>query len=285
MPRHASWADFPKRRVHGRWRCRWCGRPCTGRRENFCSAGCAVEVAVRCERVALRHYIRARDHGICTDCDLDTEWLREELDTLRRTDRAAWLKQVGCLGFTRKEALRSLWQADHVIPVVQTGPVGLDAVETRCTRCHKVKTRGEAMTTKPVKKSKALLVLTPTRFREKGLWLSVVSVRVEDVTARHKTPCIACGQAPTDRRLKVARGAGRGAVTEVYCIACGILVLNRLTVENGRALTFLLKGVLPDGGAIRVADTLFERVKAVHKKREEARAQRREALGVAGGAE
>lgn len=239
---------------------------------------------MRCERAALRHYVRARDHGICADCDLDTTWLRVELDALRRADHAGWLKQVECLGFTRKEALRSLWQADHIIPVVQTGPVGLDAVETRCTRCHKVKTRGEAMTTKPTKKSKDVLPFT-TRFREKGLWLSVVSVRVEEVTVRHKTPCIACGKAPWDRRLKVARGAGRGAVTEVYCIACGILVLNRLTVENGRALTFLLKGALPDEGAIRVADTLFERVKAVHKRRDEERAQRREALDVAGGAE
>lgn len=283
MERFASWADFPKRHVQGRWLCRWCGRPCSGRRENFCSAGCAVEVAVRCERVALRHYVRARDHGLCADCDLDTGWLCEELDALRRTDHAAWLRQVECLGFTRKEALRSLWQADHIVPVVQTGPVGVDAVETRCTRCHKVKTRRESVTTKPTKKPKDMLPFT-TRFREKGLWLSVVSVRVEEVTVRHKTPCIACGKAPWDRRLKVARGAGRGAVSEVYCTACGILFLNRLTVENGRALTFLLKGVLPDGGAIRVADTLFERVKAKHKAREHARAQRREVLGASGGA-
>lgn len=125
----------------------------------------------------------------------------------------------------------------------------------------------------------------PTRFREKGLWLSVVSVRVEEVGPRHTTPCIACGKAPTARRLKVARGAGRGAVSEVYCASCGDRLLTRMDAESMRARAFLRNGAVADGGAIRVADALFERVKAAHKRREIARQQRRETLGVAGGAE
>lgn len=223
--------------------------------------------------------MRARDHGLCADCDLDTEWLRQELDTLRRTDHAAWLRQVECLGFTRKEALRSLWQADHIVPVVQTGPVGLGDVQTLCTRDHHHKTRREAVTMLR-KQPKA----SPTRFREKGLWLSVTSVRVEEVGPRHTTPCIACGKAPRDRRLKVARGAGRGAVSEVYCQPCGKRVLDRMCKECSRAVVFLWFGRLNDDSAIRLADTLFERVKATHKAREHAREQRREALGASGGA-
>lgn len=115
----------------------------------------------------------------------------------------------------------------------------------------------------------------PTRFQDPSLWLSAVSVRVETVRKQHKAPCIHCGKRPELRRLKVTRGAGRHGVTELYCIDCGLHVVARLQTEAQRAYHFLLEGAVPDGGSIRIADALFEAVKAAHKRRKAARDQRR----------
>lgn len=279
--------------------------PCPTRRTSYCSDPCAREVAIRTTNTGLRYYTFERDHGRCADCKLDAEWLRTELRTLHKQDRPRWLMQVMALGFTRREALRSIWEADHILPVnAGGGACGLINIQTRCIRCHKAKTARDRMTTKPKKKPRKFVKgvtvkevglapkrrkvkLTPapktktkakpTKFRELGLWLSAMSVRVEDVKKSHKTDCIDCEQPPRERRLKVTRGAGRSATTEVYCYECGGTLLMRMQDEAGRAAIYLITGSTPDEGAIRVADDQFERVKAEHKRRAEERKRKREA--------
>lgn len=304
--RFASLDEYPRRKQGGRWLCRWCGVPCPPRRSSYCSDPCAREVAIRTTNTGLRYYTFDRDHGRCTDCKLDAEWLRTELRKLRKQDRPRWLVQVRALGFTRQEALRSIWEADHILPVnAGGGTCGLINIQTRCIRCHKAKTARDRMTTKPKKKPRKLVkgvtvrettlrppgprkvthtpapamkVPRPTAFREKGLWLSAMSVRVEDVKKSHKTDCIDCGKPPRQRRLKVTRGAGRSATTEVYCDACGLQFLGRMKEEADNAEVYL-GGPIDDGSAeqpIRVADDQFERVKATHKARAEERKRKRE---------
>ena len=177
------------------------------------------------------------------------------------------------LGFTRKEALKSFWQADHIELVSITGPVGLDGVQTLCVRCHKRKTLEDLMPKANGEKTTP----TPTKFREKGLWFSATSVRVEDVRTAHRTDCIDCGKRPIQRRLKIQRGAGRGATSEIYCEVCGDDVLDRMQEEAVRAQAMLRDGNTEDGKAIRRADDQFERVKQIQKQRAAERKRKREA--------
>jgi 5-methylcytosine-specific restriction endonuclease McrA len=77
-----------------------------------------------------------RDRGICAECGLDTERLRRRLHRLPRPKR---LKQASTLGI---DPARSLWQADHVIPVVEGGgQCDLANMRTLCIPCHKQATR------------------------------------------------------------------------------------------------------------------------------------------------
>jgi len=54
--------------------------------------------------------------------------------------------QDGGTDYVRRLTLkRSLWQADHIVPVVEGGGgCGLDNLRTLCTRCHKTATAGLA---------------------------------------------------------------------------------------------------------------------------------------------
>lgn len=233
------------------------------------------EIAIRCWARALRYYTFERDDGICESCALDTVWLRQELDDLRGRDREAWIEQLAELGCTRKEGRKSLWHAHHRVPVdAGGGACGLEGVETLCIRCHKRLHRRDLVPTKRVKKP----TTRPTRFREKGLWLSATTVKVEDVRKAHRTPCIDCERSPKKRRLLVRKGPGRGAVSEVYCIDCGSRFLRRMVLEGDRAMKMLTTGQADsDNNAIRLASAQFERVKHVHKQRAEERRRRKEA--------
>lgn len=73
-------------------------------------------------------------------------------------------------------------------------------------------------------------------FREKGLFAPCVRVNIQDVTARHKISCVACGNLPAKRRLQVQVGKGKGMTTLVYCESCGQVWLEDRQEELDRAM-------------------------------------------------
>lgn len=95
-----------------------------------------------------------RDKGICACCGLDTEALEKLIRAAgqRVSEEGNWRghyrHQTMLLvrfGLTPHEAGKSLWEADHIIPVEEGGGCcGLDNFQTLCVWCHKVKTKEQA---------------------------------------------------------------------------------------------------------------------------------------------
>jgi hypothetical protein len=84
-------------------------------------------------------------------------------------------------------------------------------------------------------------VKTPRRISPKhyGLFHGPLRIEVEDVKPAHRKPCAHCEGLPKGRRLKIVEGAGRGAVTSVYCSDCGDEWLDDHRKELERARTRL----------------------------------------------
>ena len=111
--------------------CRWCGSPVPRGRFTFCGAPCVHEWRLRTDPTYLRERVFERDRGVCADCGLDTEALRRDKRKLdynsRRQFETVWGK-----------ARRSLWDADHVLPVAEGGgECDLANLRTLCLVCHR----------------------------------------------------------------------------------------------------------------------------------------------------
>jgi 5-methylcytosine-specific restriction endonuclease McrA len=83
----------------------------------------------------LRRAIRKRDRGVCRDCGLDTDSLRRKI---RGRGRAKRLRE---LGFHPR---RSLWELDHVVPLIEGGGHEAVNLQTLCVPCHRQKSASEA---------------------------------------------------------------------------------------------------------------------------------------------
>lgn len=105
------------------------------------------------ERV-YRGKVEERDRGVCAKCGRDTLELARKLTailerfyayqaTWHEKKRALrWEKLLRRLKLTRWTCrLRHLWEADHVVPVVEGGPNALENLRTLCLPCHKSETR------------------------------------------------------------------------------------------------------------------------------------------------
>jgi 5-methylcytosine-specific restriction protein A len=118
----------------GRNRCRWCDLEVPKGRLTFCSEWCVNEWRLRSNPGYLREQVLKRDRGVCSQCRIDTE--REMRTLLRvRAERrhAAW----AAWGLRPKQR-RSLWDADHIVPVVEGGgECDLSNMRTLCLRCHR----------------------------------------------------------------------------------------------------------------------------------------------------
>lgn len=155
-PRILRCGGFDKERQPGgvNWRrCRWCGVVCEGRRISFCSEKCVGEWLIRSRPGYLRKVVYRRDQGVCLVCRIDTEITRHRIiDVWKRTDPAhrrvveVWMRRLGVVHrvdwscWTRVPKLRvhSLWQADHIVPVVLGGgQCGIDNIRTLCLWCHR----------------------------------------------------------------------------------------------------------------------------------------------------
>lgn len=82
----------------------------------------------------LREKTFARDRGVCAGCGIDTA---AELLHLKRSRGAARIRALARWGLKRLDR-RSLWDADHVLPVAEGGGAcDLENIRTLCLLCHK----------------------------------------------------------------------------------------------------------------------------------------------------
>ena len=83
-----------------------------------------------------RRRVRKRDRGRCANCGLDTYALK------RSIKGKGSHRKLRELGFKPR---KSLWELDHVVPLVDGGSHDPSNLQTLCTPCHKRKTAAEAI--------------------------------------------------------------------------------------------------------------------------------------------
>jgi 5-methylcytosine-specific restriction endonuclease McrA len=120
--------------LSGRALCRWCSLEVPRGRRTFCSEWCVHEWRLRTDPGYLRDQVLARDRGICAVCSTDTlaAWLW--IKRSRGDRRLQALKSWGLARMSRS----SLWDADHIVPVVEGGgECDLSNIRTLCLKCHR----------------------------------------------------------------------------------------------------------------------------------------------------
>ena len=119
--------------------CRWCDLEILAkRRRTFCSGFCVHQWRLRSDPGYLRDQVLARDRGRCAVCAADTLAIFAALKRARGTARAEGLRVYGMRSLTSR---RSLWDADHIIPVAEGGgQCDLDNLRTLCLLCHREET-------------------------------------------------------------------------------------------------------------------------------------------------
>lgn len=130
--------------------CRWCGKRVQGRRQNWCSQQCVDEFLIRKSSSEVRRQVFARDRGVCAICGFDTSMWRDFVRwfkvAMRNVDHPDW--RLAIIDYLRGHGLtykdfhrRTLWDADHIIPVSEGGGCcGLDNYRTLCVGCHRQET-------------------------------------------------------------------------------------------------------------------------------------------------
>ena len=130
------WGSTLEAGANGRPLCRWCRLEIVAsRRRTFCSSFCVHEWKLRSDPGYLREQVFARDHGFCALCQTDTlaAW-----GSLRRSRGALRCQLLEMWGLTSIQARRSLWDADHIVPVAEGGgQCDLDNLRTLCLPCHR----------------------------------------------------------------------------------------------------------------------------------------------------
>lgn len=145
-PRRLAEAGRLRRRValptgpQGLPLCRWCELEILARRRRtFCSDFCVHQWRLRSDPGYLREQVFRRDGGRCAGCGADTVAIYAALQRARGAARAAGLRFYGMETITSR---RTLWDADHSIPVVEGGGLcDLDNLRTLCLPCHREATR------------------------------------------------------------------------------------------------------------------------------------------------
>ena len=133
---YADRATVPKGQ-NGRGLCRWCQLEVPPRRFTFCSEWCVHEWRLRTDPGYLRDQVFARDKGKCALCGVDARTAYFDLKRSRGTHRIKMLARWGLKSINRK----SLWDADHVVPVVEGGgECDLANLRTLCVICHRQQT-------------------------------------------------------------------------------------------------------------------------------------------------
>jgi 5-methylcytosine-specific restriction endonuclease McrA len=84
---------------------------------------------------AARRRVRSRDRGVCAACGTDTYALRRLIRGPGST------RKLRALGYRPR---KSLWELDHVVPLIEGGGHEPSNLQTLCAPCHKRKTAREA---------------------------------------------------------------------------------------------------------------------------------------------
>jgi 5-methylcytosine-specific restriction enzyme A len=117
----------------GRALCRWCAREVPKGRRTFCGEACVHEWKLRTDPGYLRDKVFERDRGVCAQCGVDTPALRRDMRKLDFAARRQFLRQWKL----REGSRKSLWDADHIVPVAEGGgQCDLSNMRTLCLRCH-----------------------------------------------------------------------------------------------------------------------------------------------------
>jgi 5-methylcytosine-specific restriction endonuclease McrA len=102
-------------------------------RRTFCSDDCVDQWRLRSDPGYLRDQVLKRDRGVCRSCRIDTLVAQGILKRSRGPTRQRLLNYWDLPSFTG----RSLWEADHITPVVEGGgECDLSNLRTLCLRCH-----------------------------------------------------------------------------------------------------------------------------------------------------
>ncbi len=131
-----GWVDRKaiQRGPNGRGICRWCSLEVPRGRFTFCSEFCVHEWKLRTQPAYLREQVFERDRGICSACAVDTVREARRLRYSRGANRSSLLAHWGL----RRTSRKSLWDADHIIPVIEGGgECDLENIRTLCLRCHR----------------------------------------------------------------------------------------------------------------------------------------------------
>jgi len=135
-----GWVDRGSvpRGPNGRGICRWCELEVPPRRFTFCSEYCVHEWKMRTQPGYLREQVFLRDRGVCAGCAVDTLAALQQLKRSRGGNREALMLHWGM----KTRMRRSLWDADHIVPVVEGGgECDLGNIQTLCLRCHRDATK------------------------------------------------------------------------------------------------------------------------------------------------
>jgi 5-methylcytosine-specific restriction protein A len=136
-----GWADRERlpTGANGRKLCRWCNLEVPLGRLTFCSNWCVEEWRLRTDPGYIREKVLQRDRGVCAQCGVDC---LEAWTHLKRLRGAARLKARIAWGLPAGAVRRkSLWDADHIIPVVEGGgECDLENIRTLCLKCHRLVT-------------------------------------------------------------------------------------------------------------------------------------------------
>lgn len=116
--------------------CRWCQLEVLARRRRtFCSAYCVHQWRLRSDPGYLREQVFVRDRGICAACGTDTIAAYNQLKRSRGKARG---EALAVWGLKSVHARRSLWDADHMLPVAEGGgQCDIDNLRTLCLPCHR----------------------------------------------------------------------------------------------------------------------------------------------------
>lgn len=144
---------------HGYRLCRFCGTEVQPPRKTFCSELCIFEWKIRSSTSFARDHIYERDLGKCALCQVDTRYQKIKIEDMLKhvqgnEKHPDYQNLIRSLRLTAKEAKRSLWQADHIVPVAYGGGAcGLEGFQSLCVMCHKHKS-GRQMTDKAESKKR-----------------------------------------------------------------------------------------------------------------------------------
>jgi 5-methylcytosine-specific restriction enzyme A len=138
-----GWADRRNlsKGANGRNLCRWCSLEVPKGRATFCSDWCVEEWRLRTDPGYLREKVLQRDRGVCAGCGVDCLHAERQLKRLRGAARLKALLDWGLRPGSRAVARKTLWDADHIVPVVEGGgECDLTNIRTLCLKCHRTAT-------------------------------------------------------------------------------------------------------------------------------------------------